>query len=610
MKGTLSLRSKLILLSLIPLTCAMVLGAFLTLERVNELRQFLGFKQVMMLANSLADVNEANNAELGNAWCWTATAVQENGPEVVQRIRQTWTANGKQLDAAYANLKAIESTVDFAKHDSHLEGILKEVDAAYGKMAKHREQMQNTMDYSLIILPYNDLKVKIQAIYPALLKETSDKELAQKLTAYNLYLDYHSACVQYIGVMIWAHQVDPLPPGGYARYESYFRESETLLKHFRNLAPAEIVAQVDALLKDERGRWVEEKIQSFLTKEGGFHIFKDRSIGAEFKEKSEGRNADLAKIMGVIRNDIMAYTTQKIVDLRLKRNLTIGVIVFSIGLGLALTIWSGESISRRITRITDGVAEGANHVFTAAKQIAEASEDLAQRAAAQAQNVDETMAMLKQVQEISDAMNANAAEANTSIQNASAVISDTNSAMVEMSHSIKQISENGAQTRSILQTIDEIAFQTNVLALNAAIEAARAGELGAGFAVVAGEVRNLAQRSASASRTTDKLVESSSQSIERGAETAKRSNDLLGSVLASTSSVFAAIDEIKARAQQQTTAIAEITQSATKVGDITHHNAASAEECAASAITLEQQAGVLEKYVRELKSVAHGSQRL
>jgi hypothetical protein len=462
------------------------------------------------------------------------------------------------------------------------------------------------MDYGQIIIPYNDLKVKVQAIYPALLKETSDKELAQKLTAYNLYLDYHSACVQYIGVMIWAHQVDPLPAGGYARYESYYRESETLLKHFRNLAPAEIVAQVDALLKDERGRWVNEKIQSFLTGDGGFHVFKDRSVGPEFKEKGEGRNTDLGKIMSVIRNDIMAYTTAKIAELSFKRNVAVGSIVVSLGLGLALTIWFGEAISRRITRITDGVAEGAHHVLTAAKQIAEASEDLAQRATSQAQSVDETMTMLSQVQAIADAMNANAGKASSSIQNASAVISDTNSAMVEMSHSIQQISENGAQTRTILQTIDEIAFQTNVLALNAAIEAARAGELGAGFAVVAGEVRNLAQRSASASRTTDKLVESSSQSIQRGAQTAKRSNDLLGSVLASTSAIFASIDEIKSRAQEQTTAIADITQSASKVGEITHHNAASAEECAASAITLEEQARALEKCVEELKAVAHG----
>ena len=88
-------------------------------------------------------------------------------------------------------------------------------------------------------------------------------------------------------------------------------------------------------------------------------------------------------------------------------------------------------------------------------------------------------------------------------------VASSDKVLVEMLGSMAEISEASQRVSRIIKTIDEIAFQTNILALNAAVEAARAGDAGMGFAVVAEEVRSLAQRSATAARDTAALIETS-----------------------------------------------------------------------------------------------------
>ncbi len=607
MTGPLPFKTKLALLAAVPTLCALAFGIALTYDRARELREFTAFGQAMHLANLLADVNEANNTELGNAWCWTATAIDENGPAVVAEIRELWAQNGRDFETRYAALDAARTQLDMAAFDPRLGEILAEVDEAASGLAAHREAVQRTMDYNAIIAPYVELKARIQALYPALLHETNDKQLAQKLTAYNVYLDYHSACVQYIGVMIWAHQIPTLPPGGYARYESYHRESETLLKHFRNLAPAAVVAQVDAILDSADGRWVEEKVQSFLSANNEFHDFSaHRQLEAEFKRKGEGRNAELGTLLPVIRQDIMDYTAARIASLTLRRNLTAGTTLVVLGFSIFIIVYYGARIAKLITEITHGVAEGAKFVHAAAEQITQASESLAHSSCHQATHMEETNAMLARIREMTEATTRNAQHASTMIKSTSDVIAESGKTMEDMNTSISQIAANSEETRRIMASITEIAFQTNILALNAAVEASRAGEAGAGFAVVASEVRNLAQRSSRASQDTGGLIESSSRSIQQGTRSASRANDAFTRVLQSTEEVFRRIEEINRDAASQASAIAEISQAAGKLDQTTHGNAASAEECAASAVTLTAQARSLESYVERLEALVHG----
>jgi methyl-accepting chemotaxis protein len=178
--------------------------------------------------------------------------------------------------------------------------------------------------------------------------------------------------------------------------------------------------------------------------------------------------------------------------------------------------------------------------------------------------------------------------------------------MKEMDNAMVQIAADGTKTKSIIKTITEISFQTNLLALNAAVEAARAGEAGAGFAVVAEEVRNLASRSGTASQDTNQIVEASAKTIGIGIESTKKANESFVAVLVSTKNVEQCIAQIEQEAQKQAAGIDEIGESAKRVGEITRENADKAEECASYAEILDQQAESLQGYVARLKDLVAG----
>src|SRR6202012_3976927 len=123
-------------------------------------------------------------------------------------------------------------------------------------------------------------------------------------------------------------------------------------------------------------------------------------------------------------------------------------------------------------------------------------------------------------------------------------------ASTEMAMAIHGITTSSSSISKIIKTIDEIAFQTNILALNAAVEAARAGEAGMGFAVVAEEVRSLAQRSATAAKETAQMIEASVAQSARGVEVNGRVAEQIATVGRKSQAVRESLTEIVAKARE------------------------------------------------------------
>jgi methyl-accepting chemotaxis protein len=581
----------------------------LTSERIAGLNEFKSFVRVMTLAGHLSKVNQLTGEEMSQIWSYTPTSVDEVGIEVVSKVRKSHEEAGIAMDKAWSKMLAYRKTLDFSHFDEGLIDVIKNTDQNYATLTQHRIDVKKTMHWNFLIAPYNKFQESVKAIYPAMLKETSDKDLNLMLAAYNLYLDYHYSCVQYVGLIIWGHQIPKMPPSGYVKMEAFYKQSVTLLQHFRRLASPQIVAEVDNYLNDSRGQWVQKQVESFIVGDfGEFHIF-DRSGEMEraFKEKAESRNQDLARVMTSMRNEIFAYTNDRINQLTFDRNFTIAITFALIGLSLGFTFFFGSRITGTIIQITEGIATGTSHVFLAASQISEASESLADSSRVHAAGFEKTNALVEQIQEMTQATADNARRASKMIEGTSAVIGDSSETMTKMNDSMKQIAENSTETQKIMVTINDIAFQTNILSLNAAVEAARAGEAGAGFAVVADEVRSLARRSATASENTSQLMKESSASIDNGMNCMGRASEAFKRFEESAKEIFEHVSEIDAATEKQSHAIKKVSQAAGSMDKATQSNAENAEEFAASAATLHHEAEQLDGFVQYLQNIVYGS---
>jgi methyl-accepting chemotaxis protein len=182
----------------------------------------------------------------------------------------------------------------------------------------------------------------------------------------------------------------------------------------------------------------------------------------------------------------------------------------------------------------------------------------------------------------------------------SKVVDQANTSMGELTGSMEDISNASKETQKIIKTIDEIAFQTNLLALNAAVEAARAGEAGAGFAVVAEEVRNLAMRSADAAKNTANLIEDTVKRIKDGSEVVERSNETFSQVAEGVKKVGELVGEIAAASNEQAQGIEQVNTAVAEMDKVVQQNSASAEESASASEELNAQAEQMKGFVDEL----------
>ena len=275
-------------------------------------------------------------------------------------------------------------------------------------------------------------------------------------------------------------------------------------------------------------------------------------------------------------------------------------------IGIVAALFIAITLLRVLKQIILDLDSGAAQVASASQQISSASQQLSSASLQQAAAVEETASALQQsastIQQNSD----NTYKASELTVLARGAADAGNAQAVAMASSMKAMKQSSGEISKVIKVIDDIAFQTNILALNAAVEAARAGEAGMGFAVVAEEVRSLAQRSAQAAKDTAAMIERSIDAADEGVTSATTVTDSLSSIGDHVRKVTALVQELTTAGQEQATGISQVTKAVTQIEQATQQNAATAEESSSAAEELSAQAVALQQVVYQLNILVNG----
>lgn len=260
-----------------------------------------------------------------------------------------------------------------------------------------------------------------------------------------------------------------------------------------------------------------------------------------------------------------------------------------------------NSLSSNIATLVREIRASSHTAMTLSEQLSARSAQLSVKTEQQSASLIQTAASMEQMAASTRNNADNTRLASERANLATVQARKGGELMGQVAHNMQSITECAQQMTEIITLIDGIAFQTNILALNAAVEAARAGDHGKGFSVVAGEVRNLAHRSAEAAKSIKSLIDVTSNNVTQGVTVVSEAEKNMHEIVNGSGHVSKLMDEISATTAEQEKGITQITQALSELERVTQSNVATVDELSGSSDVLKNQVIELQTRTRNFR---------
>lgn len=252
-----------------------------------------------------------------------------------------------------------------------------------------------------------------------------------------------------------------------------------------------------------------------------------------------------------------------------------------------------KSIHANLVNIIRDISQVAGQVDTSAELVASGAQALAQGTTEQSTSIDGLVTNVTAITTQIQTSNVRCGSASELVDRATGYAAEADMKMEQLTVATRNIDQSSSRIGTIIKTIEDIAFQTNILALNAAVEAARAGNAGKGFSVVADEVRSLAAKSAEAAQDTNNLISRSIESAKTGTASTDQAVSAMQVINDCIQSIKSLMDEIAAASVQQSEMISLVENGINEISAVVQNNSSAAEKSASVSRELSQQARTL-----------------
>lgn len=587
-------QTKLLVLGTAAVGIVIFLAGLLLLSAIQEYRSLSNFQDTARV--SVAAYSLAKNLTSERAAGYNASSFFGEG--TVEQMYEKYRAATEVTDASLAELKrlAAQSTVAFSPR---FRAGLNEVIGAEAKLADMRREILNpnrsrdkdaALDVKTRALKVYDEAMFSQANFlPLLANETQDAELVRKIAAQDAIARLQKDFWKIKGLLGTVFRDNKLGEIAFGELKTKRLSADDHLSRISSLADPTVLAAMQELVANEDFKYINSSADKILQLGSATKDFRGISDYETYQKGPLARiEAPFERLATVAVASLDQYTRDRLSSAKWH---CIFLITFSVVAVVALAIVGlriALSITRPLVQVNEDLSRAAEQGSAAAAGVTSSATTLSNDASREAAAIEEVSAT---VEELSGNTAANLEHLRQMAADTKKTAGLTEVGLREvaaLTEAMSGMQQTSADIAAILQTIDEIAFQTNILALNAAIEAARAGEAGAGFAVVADEVRALAQRSANAARETRGKIEMAVQSTARGAKSSTAVSTHFNEIAALLRELAAKVNEVETAFTESTQGLTQVTTAIHSLDNTTQRTAAVAEENAASAEEMTQ----------------------